>query len=69
MLTRRELLLAALLSRVEPPRYTVETFRADVTVPLGHPLMGGGIAPAKKVADPLEAIGFVLRGPGFPIVV
>ena len=38
------------------------TFSADVTPLVGHPCMGGGIAPVKSVADPLEAIGFVLRG-------
>ncbi|MDG3007474.1 hypothetical protein [Paludisphaera mucosa] len=38
------------------------TFSADVTPPIGHPCMGGGIAAVKGVADPLEAIGLVLRG-------
>jgi hypothetical protein len=33
----------------------VATFAADVTPPLGHALMGGGIAPAREVGDPLEA--------------
>ena len=37
-------------------------FAADVTIPLGHPCMGGGISPALTVIDPLEAIGFVLAG-------
>jgi hypothetical protein len=40
----------------------LHTFSADVTIPLGHPCMGGGIAPARIVADPLEAIGFVFGG-------
>jgi hypothetical protein len=44
------------------------TFFADVTVPLGHPLMGGGIAPAREVVDPLWARGAVLLGAGRPIV-
>src|SRR5262245_38872806 len=48
--------------------FRVATFSADVTPPLGHPLMGGGIAPAKSVADPLEARGAVLLGAGRPIV-
>jgi hypothetical protein len=43
-------------------------FSADVTPPLGHPLMGGGIAPAKTIVDPLFARGFVLLGAGAPIV-
>jgi hypothetical protein len=44
------------------------TFRTEVTVPTGHPLMGGGIAPAKRVEDPLFALGWVLLGAGKPIV-
>ena len=42
--------------------WTLTTFAADVTIPLGHPCMGGGIAPAATVVDPLDAVGFVLRG-------
>jgi hypothetical protein len=37
-------------------------FSADVTPPLGHPCMGGGIAPASEIVDRLKAIGFVLGG-------
>jgi hypothetical protein len=43
------------------------TFFAEVTVPLKHPLMGGGIAPAAKVEDPLFAHGLVLLGAGKPV--
>lgn len=68
MFSRREWLSTVLAGFVEP-KITVAPFRADVTVPLGHPLMGGGVAPAKKILDPLEAIGFVLRGHGDPVVV
>src|SRR5947199_4786747 len=49
--------------------FRLATFSADVTPPLGHALMGGGIAPARKVADPLFAHGFVLLGAGKPVVV
>ena len=42
--------------------WSLTTFAADVTIPLGHPCMGGGIAPAREIVDPLEAIGFVLHG-------
>lgn len=42
--------------------WSLVTFSADVTIPLGHPCMGGGISPARSVVDPLEAIGFVLSG-------
>lgn len=46
------------------------TFAADVTIPLGHPCMGGGIEPARSVADPLEARGLVLiPDAGRPIVI
>jgi hypothetical protein len=50
--------------------WTVTTFRADVTIPVGHPCMGGGWN-AVEVVDPLEAIGFVLAGGdlGKPVVV
>jgi hypothetical protein len=41
-------------------------FSADVTPPLGHPCMGGGIAPARTIEDRLEAIGFVLGGGTLP---
>ena len=35
---------------------------------MGHPLMGGGIAPAQKIDDPLSARGVVLLGAGKPLV-
>jgi hypothetical protein len=43
------------------------TFVAEVTPPLKHPLMAGGIAPAAKVEDPLFAHGLVLLGAGQPL--
>lgn len=42
--------------------WTLAAFSADVTPPLGHPCMGGGVAPARTVVDRLDAIGFVLGG-------
>lgn len=45
------------------------TFRADVTPPIGHPCMGGGIAPAARIEDPLFVHGFILLGEVRPIVV
>ncbi|HTN74880.1 MAG TPA: hypothetical protein VL096_06520 [Pirellulaceae bacterium] len=45
----------------------IATFQADVTVPLGHGMMGGSWL-SKSVADPLFAHGFVLLGVGAPIV-
>src|SRR5262245_27376838 len=52
----------------EAPPYRLATFTAEVTPPLGHPCMGGGIAPAQRIDDPLYAIGFVLLGDARPIV-
>jgi hypothetical protein len=51
-----------------PTPLRIATFTADVTPPLGHALMGGGIAPAKEIVEPLYARGFVLLGAGEPIV-
>jgi len=49
--------------------FRLATFRADVTVPIGHPLMGGGVAPALQVDDPLEAHGVILGGTVEPLVI
>ena len=51
-----------------PPVIRLARFSAEVTVPIGHALMGGGIAPAKNVVDPLFAQGIVLLGGALPIV-
>lgn len=48
--------------------FRLAPFSADVTVPLGHPGMGGGIEPAKEIVDPLYAKGVVLLGADQPIV-
>lgn len=53
----------------DAPGLTLSTFTTEVTIPIGHPCMGGGIAPAKEVLDPLFAHGFVLRGAGRPVAV
>jgi hypothetical protein len=74
--TRREVLgaLAACLgcglakAAPEAGPFRLATFSADVTPPMGHALMGGGIAPARRVVDPLFARGFVLLGAGEPVV-
>ncbi len=73
-LTRREVLAPLLLGLTGGPRkagapaYQLAPFSTEVTPPLGHPLMGGGIAPAQRVDDPLFASGFVLLGSEKPIV-
>lgn len=43
--------------------WEVSTFEADITIPVGHACMGGGIADARQIVDPLFARGFVLRKP------
>ena len=73
--SRREFLAAAAaattvhVAPAAPPRLTIAPFAEEVTPPIGHPCMGGGIAPAKEIVDPLYATGFVLLGAGEPIVV
>jgi len=61
-------LSAPALLAADPPGFSLATFRTEVTAPLGHPLMGGGITPAKRVEDPLFALGWILLGAGKPIV-
>jgi hypothetical protein len=48
--------------------FRLATFSADVTPPLGHPLLGGHLMPARTIDDPLFAKGLVLLGPEKPIV-
>ena len=51
--------------------FRLGTFTADVTPPLGHPLLGGTTTPppAHAIDDPLWARGFVLTGGEKPVVV
>ena len=64
------LFIALLPSRPAPAAsFELATFTVDVTIPLGHPCMGGGIAPASKVVQPLLAKGLVLTGAEKPFVV
>jgi len=77
-LTRREVtkglaggLAGSLMGRFGAAAATsheLSTFQADITPPLGHALMGGGITPAQRIEDRLSANGFVLRGRSLPIV-
>jgi hypothetical protein len=50
-----------------PPALRLATFSADVTVPIGHGMMGGSWR-SRSVADPLEANGFVVLGGDAPVV-
>ena len=47
--------------------FSIATFTADVTVPIGHGMMGG-LWKSKTVADPLFAKGIVLIGGEKPVV-
>ena len=49
--------------------FRVATFEADITIPVGHACMGGGVEDAKEIVDPLLAKGFVLTGLDRPVVV
>src|SRR5688572_1554556 len=65
---------AAHLVAAPPPAFRVAPFEADITVPIGHALVGGARIDAKQIVDPLFAKGFVLLagpdgGAAEPIVV
>src|SRR5436305_11289215 len=51
--------------------FRLATFSAEVTPPVGHPLLAGAtVTPnAKRIDDPLFALGFVLSGGDRPVVV
>lgn len=49
------------------PAVRLACFTADVTVPVGHGMMGGAWR-ATRIADPLEAHGLVWLGAGKPVV-
>lgn len=60
--------LLAITTNLRAKPLQVATFQVDATPPLGSPLCGGSVAPAKEVVDPLSARGVVLLGDGEPIV-
>src|SRR5437868_4687506 len=62
------LLLLSSVFALRAAEFRLATFSVDVTIPIGHPCMGGGISPAKGVADSLFAKGFVLIGGDKPVV-
>ncbi|MEZ6141721.1 MAG: hypothetical protein R3B84_14210 [Zavarzinella sp.] len=49
-------------------KFQLATFEVDISPPLGHPLCGGWIEPARKIVDPLKALGVILFGAEKPIV-
>ena len=59
--------LAASRAAAQPASFRCATFSADVTVPMGHGMMGGAWL-SKSVADPLFAKGVVLLGGEKPVV-
>lgn len=61
------LTLPNLATAADPPMLKLSTFAEDITCPIGHPCMGGGISPATSIADPLYAHGWILQGVGKPI--
>jgi hypothetical protein len=67
--TSAGLLLPARPASAAEAEFRLATFQADITPPLGHPLLGGLIAPAKAIKDRLEARGLVLLGGEKPRVI
>lgn len=64
---------ASLVPRTGPAggtaAFQLATFVAEVTPPIGHPLLGGLRGPAVKITDPLSARGIVLVTGGEPLVI
>lgn len=49
--------------------FSIATFSADITPPVGHALCGGMVAPASRISDPLSGRGIILWGDGEPLVI
>src|SRR4051812_11628268 len=58
---------ASISRAADPAPLRIATFTADVTVPMGHGMMGGSWL-STSVADPLEAHGIVLMSAQEPVV-
>lgn len=56
------------LDAAEAPPLRIATFQVDATPPLGSPLCGGSVDPAREIVDPLSARGIVLLTAGRPVV-
>lgn len=55
---------ATCFAQASPFAWEVACFEAEITIPVGHACMGGGVSDAKEILDPLYAKGFVLRPAG-----
>ncbi len=69
---RWTLAAAAVYALLAPPaaaEYRVAVFEADITIPIGHACMGGGVEDAREINDPLFAKGLVITGGEAPVVV
>jgi hypothetical protein len=62
------LIAFSLVDQLHAEEFRLSTFSADVTVPLGHGMMGGSWL-SKSISDPLEAHGIVLIGEKTPAIV
>lgn len=62
------LIATAPVLAADTPAYQVAAFHTDVTIPIGHACMGGGISAAREIVDPLSVNGIVLLGPEKPLV-
>ena len=51
------------------PTFSLSTFEADITPPVGHALCGGMVTPAARIADPLSGRGIILWAGGEPLVI
>lgn len=75
IISRREFLAASTLATLsanvlaDAPKLTVSTCTTEVTPPIGHPCMGGGISPVKEIIDPLFAHGVIIGGLEKPVVI
>lgn len=55
-------------ARGDDPPLAIATFQVDATPPLGSPLCGGAVPPARAVVDPLSCRGVALLASGGPVV-
>lgn len=55
--------------QVRAGEFRAAAFESEITIPIGHACMGGGVSDAREIVDPLFAKGFVLLGPQRPLVV